>query len=83
MSPTTNSRSQQDNFALIDNVNGLGLTLLLFAVLGSTWALTASGEKDHGWMLAGITVTAVALLIGIVGTAVERRHSRTRTDRKS
>ncbi|MFI6866080.1 hypothetical protein [Nocardia sp. NPDC050406] len=78
MSPMTKTRSHTDNLALIDNVNGTGLTLLLFGVLGSTWTLNATGVEDRGWMLAGMIITALALLTGLVGVARERHRSRTR-----
>lgn len=76
MSPTT--RAQTDESVLIDHVNGSGLTLGLFGVIGLTWTLTAAGAGARGWMLAGLTVVALDLLAGIVAAAVEwpRAHAR-------
>ncbi|NNH69880.1 hypothetical protein HLB23_08390 [Nocardia uniformis] len=83
MSAPIPARPQQDESILIDNVNGSGLTLGLFGVIGLTWTLHAAGAGAHGWMLAGITVATLALLAGLIGAVIARPRSRARGMRRS
>ncbi|MBF6135511.1 hypothetical protein IU501_21220 [Nocardia otitidiscaviarum] len=75
MTRTIPTRARPDEHVLIDNVDGSRLALLLMGVIGLAWTLTASDADAHGWMVAGLAVTALAVVTGL-GTAIERRRHR-------